>query len=90
VLAPGLLAGYRSPFIGATGTDNRVVFAGFVVTNSETRCGAATVTPRIIAQVCSNGMTITRAGVGRHHPPRRQAPLRRFRPSTLTATRRTR
>jgi hypothetical protein len=60
VLAPGLLAGYRSPFTGAAGADNPVVFAGFVVTNSETGCGACTVTPRIIAQVCSNGMTITR------------------------------
>ena len=47
VLAPGLLAGYRSPFTGAAGADNPVVFAGFVVTNSETGCGACTVTPRI-------------------------------------------
>jgi hypothetical protein len=45
VLAPGLLAGYRSPFTGAAGADNPVVFAGFIVTNSETGCGAATVTP---------------------------------------------
>jgi hypothetical protein len=58
VLAPGLLAGYRSPFTGASGADNPLVFAGFVVTNSETGCGACTVTPRVIAQVCSNGMTI--------------------------------
>jgi hypothetical protein len=43
-LAPGLLAGYRSPFTGAAGADNPVVFAGFVVTNSETGCGACTVT----------------------------------------------
>ena len=34
--------------------------AGLVVANSETGCGAATVTPRLVAQVCSNGMTVTR------------------------------
>ena len=60
VLAPALLAGYRSPFTGAAGADNPVVFAGFVLANSETGCGACTVTPRLIAQVCANGMTITR------------------------------
>ena len=67
VLAPGLLAGYRSSFTGAAGADNPVVFAGFVVTNSETGCGAATVTPRIIARVCSNGMTITRDAIRAVH-----------------------
>ena len=60
VMAPALLAGYRSPFTGALGADNPVVFAGFVVSNSETGCGACTVTPRLVAQVCANGMTITR------------------------------
>jgi hypothetical protein len=60
VMAPALLAGYRSPFTGASGADNPVVFAGFVVSNSETGCGACAVTPRLVAQVCSNGMTITR------------------------------
>ena len=39
-LAPALLAGYRSPFTGAAGADNPVVFSGFVITNSETGCGA--------------------------------------------------
>jgi cell wall-associated NlpC family hydrolase len=37
-----------------------VVFAGFAVANSETGCGACTITPRLVAQVCANGMTITR------------------------------
>jgi hypothetical protein len=60
VLAPALLAGYRSPFTGAAGADNPVVFAGFVITNSETGCGAFTLTPRLVVQVCRNGMTITR------------------------------
>lgn len=60
VLAPALLAGYRSPFTGATGADNPVVFAGFVITNSETGCGAFTLTPRLVVQVCRNGLTLTR------------------------------
>lgn len=59
-LAPALLAGYRSPFTGASGAANPVLFAGFVITNSETGCGAFTLTPRLVAQVCRNGMTITR------------------------------
>lgn len=57
-LSPTLLAGYRSPFTGASGTDNPTVFAGFVVTNSETGGGAFTIVPRIVAQVCNNGMTM--------------------------------
>ena len=59
-LAPGLLAGYRSPFTGQSGADNPVVFAGWVLSNSETGCGAFTITPRLVVQVCGNGMTITR------------------------------
>lgn len=57
-LAPALLAGYRSPFSGATGADNPTVFAGFILSNSETGDGAFSVTPRLIVQVCNNGMTI--------------------------------
>lgn len=67
VLAPALLSGYRSPFTGARGADNPVVSAGFVVANSETGCGAATVTPRLVAQVCANGMTVTRDAVRAVH-----------------------
>src|ERR1019366_4625479 len=59
-LAPVLLAGYRSPFTGAAGADNPVVFSGFMLTNSETGCGAFTLVPRLVVQVCRNGMTITR------------------------------
>lgn len=58
-LAPELLKAYRSPFTGNRGADNPVVFAGFVISNSETGGGAFTVTPRITFQVCSNGMTVT-------------------------------
>jgi hypothetical protein len=58
-LAPELLKDYRSPFTGNRGADNPVVFAGFVISNSETGGGAFTVTPRITFQVCTNGMTVT-------------------------------
>ena len=57
-LAPELLANYRSPFTGQTGADNPVVFAGFVISNSETGGGAFTLTPRLVVQICGNGMTI--------------------------------
>jgi len=59
-LAPALLHGYRSPFTGLAGADNPVAFGGFVLANSETGCGAFTLTPRLVVQVCDNGMTITR------------------------------
>lgn len=59
-LAPVLLRGYRSPFSGASGDDNPLVFAGLVISNSETGGGAFTIVPRFVVQVCSNGMTITR------------------------------
>ncbi|MFY1681671.1 DUF932 domain-containing protein [Micromonospora sp. WMMD730] len=59
-LAPALLGNYRSPFTGATGADNPTVFAGLVFTNSETGGGAFSVVPRIVVQVCNNGVTITR------------------------------
>lgn len=36
-----------------------VVFAGFVITNSETGGGAFTITPRIVVQICHNGLTMT-------------------------------
>ncbi|MFW6192519.1 MAG: hypothetical protein ACOC83_03445, partial [Gemmatimonadota bacterium] len=58
--APDPLDGYRSPFSGETGADNPTVFAGFVIGNSETGGGAFTVTPRIVVQVCTNGMTVKR------------------------------
>ncbi len=56
MLAPALLAGYTSPFTDGKGADNPVVFAGFAATNSETGCGACTITPRPVAQVCANGL----------------------------------
>ncbi|MBW0109979.1 DUF932 domain-containing protein [Pseudonocardia sp. KRD-182] len=65
--APELLAGYRSPFTGARGADNPVVFAGFVVSNSETGHGSFSLTPQLTVQVCDNGMTITRDAVREVH-----------------------
>ena len=44
-----------------------MVFAGFVITNSETGCGAFTLTPRLVVQVCRNGMTITRDAIRAVH-----------------------
>jgi hypothetical protein len=58
-LAPTLLAGYRSPFNGAEGTDNPVVSAGFVASNSETGAGAFQLCPYLVVQVCDNGMALT-------------------------------
>ena len=59
-LAPTLLQNYRSPFSGNSGADNPTVFAGFVISNSETGNGSFSITPRLIVQVCSNGMTLTK------------------------------
>lgn len=42
--AETLLRGYVSPFTGARGTDNPLVFAGFVLTNSETGHGSFSIT----------------------------------------------
>lgn len=60
VLAPELLKGYRSPFTGASGSDNPVMFAGFRISNSETGGGAFSITPEITVEVCTNGMTVTK------------------------------
>ncbi|WP_262401753.1 DUF932 domain-containing protein [Actinomadura sp. CNU-125] len=60
VMAPRLLHDYRSPFTGESGAENPTVFAGFVISNSEVGGGAFTLTPRLVVQVCRNGMTITR------------------------------
>lgn len=66
-LAPALLANYRSPFTGQTGADNPVVFGGFILSNSETGGGAFTITPRLVVQVCKNGMTITKDALRKVH-----------------------
>jgi len=66
-LAPTLLAGYRSPFSGASGDENPTVFAGFKITNSEVGGGAFTIVPEITVQVCNNGMTMTRDALTKVH-----------------------
>lgn len=60
VMAPALLAGYRSPFTGQTGADNPVVSAGVLISNSEVGNGAFTITPSLRVQVCDNGLTVTK------------------------------
>lgn len=60
VLAPDLLKGYRSPYSGNSGDENPTVFAGFIVSNSETGGGAFSITPRLTVQVCTNGLTISK------------------------------
>jgi len=58
--AEEILGGYRSPFTGETGSDNPTVFAGLVVKNSETGSGAFTIVPRLVVQVCNNGLQMTK------------------------------
>lgn len=67
VQAPKLLEGYRSPFSGLSGTDLPVIHAGFVVKNSETGSGALSVTPRLVVEVCKNGMTISKDAIRKVH-----------------------
>ncbi|WP_457034379.1 DUF932 domain-containing protein, partial [Kitasatospora sp. P5_F3] len=70
--APELLRNYRSPFTEARGADNPTVFAGFEISNSETGCGAFTIVPRLVVQVCDNGMTITKDAMKSVHVGGRQ------------------
>lgn len=60
-LAPTLLRGYRSPFNHGGGDGGPpIVFAGFVASNSETGGGAFQIVPRLVVQICNNGLTMTR------------------------------
>ena len=65
--AADLLDGYRSPFTGETGSDNPTIFAGLCVKNSETGGGAFTIVPRLVIQVCSNGLQMTKDAVRAIH-----------------------
>ena len=65
--APALLSGYTSPFTGDRGADNPLVFAGFVVSNSDVGRGRFTITPQLTVQICDNGMTLTQHTVGEVH-----------------------
>lgn len=65
--APQLLANYRSPFDSRPGSELPVVWGGFVITNSETGCGAFTIAPRLVVQVCRNGMVLDHEAMRRTH-----------------------
>jgi len=57
VNAEWLLDGYRSPYRrDVNGTDLPMVWAGFVMKNSETGGGAFTIVPRLVVEICTNGM----------------------------------
>lgn len=66
-LAPELLKGYRSPFSGASGTENPVVDAGVEFSNSEVGGGAFQIRPVIWVQVCSNGLVQKRDALRKVH-----------------------
>lgn len=77
-LAPTLLRDYRSPFrdpsvrragghtplTGDAAPDGSpIVFAGFVISNSETGGGAFSIVPRLVVQACSNGLCVTKDAI---------------------------
>lgn len=66
-LAPTLLRNYTSPYSRNRGADNPVVEAGLVITNSETGGGAFTITPELVVQICTNGMTIKKDMIRKPH-----------------------
>lgn len=78
-MAPLLLADYRSPFgtggdrgrmyeaLGHLPNGSPIVFAGFVITNSETGGTAFTITPRITVLECFNGMTFSKDAMRKVH-----------------------
>jgi hypothetical protein len=66
-LAPRLLARYRSPFDSRPGSELPVVWGGFEITNSETGCGAFGIRPRLMVQVCRNGLILDVETVRRTH-----------------------
>jgi hypothetical protein len=86
-LAPGLLHGYTSPYGGARGADNPVVEAGIVITNSETGGAAFTITPELVVQICTNGMTIKKDMIKKTHLGSRMEEGVRISRRTLDANR---
>jgi hypothetical protein len=57
VAAERLVSHYRDPRSGNSGHDYPLVWAGFVLTNSDVGNGAFSIVPRLVFQVCTNGMT---------------------------------
>jgi hypothetical protein len=66
-LAPALLAGYHSPYNGRTVEECPFVFAGLEIGNSEVGNGSWSITPRMIFEVCDNGMKVTKDAVRAVH-----------------------
>lgn len=64
--APWLLDRYRAPD-GRRGADYPLVSAGLAVENSETGGGAFTIVPRLVVQVCSNGLVVSRDALRKVH-----------------------
>jgi hypothetical protein len=59
---------YRVPGLSdRTGVDYPLLFAGFVISNSEVGEGGFSVRPRMVWQVCTNGQTLTREGTRAVH-----------------------
>lgn len=88
--AATLLKDYVSPFTGQRGADNPIVHAGFVLTNSEVGDGTYSLYPRIVAEVCTNGMTIKKdvgALVQRHLGARLDDGLVNYSAATYEANR---
>ena len=57
---PETMRDYRSPFTGQTANELPTVFAGLVLSNSETGGGAFTLTPRMEIRVCRNGLVVAK------------------------------
>jgi hypothetical protein len=60
---PAAMAAHNGP----GGVTDPLVFAGFVITNSETGGGAFNITPRMVVKICNNGLTITADALKRVH-----------------------
>lgn len=62
-----LVKNYRSPYNGKSGADLPMMFAGLEFSNSEVGHGAFSIAPRVVLQVCDNGMKADVAGVRSQH-----------------------
>lgn len=66
-VVPYFLQDYRSPFTGESGRNQPVIYAGLVMSNSETGSGAFQIAPHITVLVCRNGMTRTADALRKVH-----------------------
>lgn len=62
-----LVRNYRSPYNGKSGADLPMMFAGLEFSNSEVGHGAFSIAPRVVLQVCNNGMKADVAAVRSQH-----------------------